>query len=177
MSPEETRFWIVALTEANSVRVKDRPPAKLMDAVRSQRETFSKPITTKDTAELIGRGFYFGNPGAFNLLTPGNFLAVARDVWGLEEETPDNVLSWFHQHALPYLGDAEYRAMRDEVRASLRKIPLLTSYHHRHHLPLACHLGAALGLHEEIRRLVGSIPDEYYVSKRFCRGLSAIRSS
>ncbi len=168
MSREEARFWIVAMSVANSVRLKDRPPTKLMDAVRSQSEAFSKPVTTEETAELIGQG-YVGHV-AFGLLTPGNFLAVAREIWGLEE-TPeeggdDEVLAWFHRHVLPYLDDLEHRTMQDEVRASLRKTSPPPFYHYGR-LPLAHYLAAALGLHEEVRRLVESIPDDFYVSEPY----------
>ena len=72
------------------------------------------------------------------------------------------VPDWFRRHVLPHLTDSEHRAMQDEVRQSFT----VTSFPPKYYglLPLAAYLAAALGLHEEVHRLVRSIPDDFYVS-------------
>ncbi len=170
MSPQEAHFWLVALAETKR---RDLAPAMLRDDLWARRDAFRQPITIEDAVKLIrdatGRVPLSSISFAVNLFPPRDFISLVRSLWDLERmphmDAIQVVPDWFRRHVLPHLTDSEHRAMQDEVRQSFT----ITSFPPKYYglLPLAAHLGAALGLHEEVHRLVRSIPDDFYVSNPY----------
>jgi predicted DNA-binding WGR domain protein len=169
MSAEEARFWIIAMTEA---RRRDLAPVIFLDELQSRCEAAGRDVATDEAVRLL-RDAVPHVPVellefAVNLFPPREFVRVVRDVWGLEWDPRvvinEHVVGWFRRHVLPYLDGAEYRAMQDELRESLGAPSLPPNAYTP--FPLGVYLAAALGLHEEVHRLVRSIPDDLYASGR-----------
>ncbi len=168
MSREEAHFWLVALTDVIKAK---QEPRSYVPTLRAKRKTFDGRLTFGQAAKTLSEEPY---PPQQHLLLLSSFLE-ARDVIPLLKKVhgyaekrlfEEWVLKCFRRSVLPYLTDAEYRQMQDDVRAMLGA-PAIPSDHFEG-FPPEVHLAAALGLHAEVSRLVQSIPDDHYDPEVLC---------
>jgi hypothetical protein len=165
MTREEAHFWIVAMTE---VKRRNVAPVLLVDQLRAMSKTFGEAITLENALERVRAAAQHVPQELLvflvHLFSPRDWIAVARAARSLEWYTltivNHQVLDGFRRYVLPYLPDEDYQVMRDELRGMLAAPALPPNYDTD--FPFESYLAAALGLHEETRRIVGSIPDEYY---------------
>ena len=173
MTREEAHFWLVAMTEA--IR-RDVSPGKLVGELRAQGDAFRGDMTREETirriqssTQLFTYSIHPSNP-IFTLLvhlfSHRDWIALFRESVGLPSYSyhlapiSEFLLDGFRRSILPYLTDAEHQAMQEDLRAelvspSVPRAPYLP-------FPLEVYLAAALGLHEDVRRIVQSIPDDQY---------------
>ncbi len=172
---EEARFWFAAMIESQKKVV---PPATLVDELRAAAGSYREdPTPDEFTRKLRERSenwiTHLWQPSTILLLhffSLPDLIALSREGYGFGSRQQyyhpliDHALiDGFRRHVLPYLTDAESATMRDQLRPEIGipSDPQSSSTH----FPLAIHLAAVLGMHEEVHRYVASIPDDRYVGK------------
>jgi predicted DNA-binding WGR domain protein len=164
MTREEARFWLIGIMETMQ---SDLAPATLVADLRRKADVFQGRFTLGDAAQLLRHPMAFRHVGVLVPLLCTLFVdrPSLRDLLTLVQRIED--LAWpqllvegLRRHVLPFLEDAEYRAMRDDLRPTLGPPSLPPDLFKK--FPMESYLAAALGLHEETARLVRSIPDNHY---------------
>ncbi|MGP0069631.1 MAG: WGR domain-containing protein [Isosphaeraceae bacterium] len=165
MTRAEAHFWMVAITE---VIRRELQPAYFIQELRCMRNAFDGTITSDQVVRLMRPVALYLPPRTgillANLFRPGDLISLSRKYQALPYHHAlglhESILDGFRKSILPYLSDAERRAMQHEVRATIGT-PALPPDHYTA-FPLESYLAAALGLHEEVGRVVRGIPDDYY---------------
>ncbi len=169
MTREEAHFWLVAITEMTRRNLMQ--PTLFVQELRRKKNTFEGTLSQVEAARMI-RPVTHRLPEQTavvlaNLLSPRDLIALSRENQNLGlhllQNSEQGILGGFRKAVLPYLSDEEHRAMQDELRTMLGTpgLPLK----HKDGFPLEVYLAAALGLHEEVGRIVRSIPDDHYAGE------------
>jgi predicted DNA-binding WGR domain protein len=167
MTREEARFWLIAITETMR---RDVAPAMLVGDLRGKESAFRSHLTLEDAARILKHPMAYRQvdvfvPLLFILFVDGSslcdLLSLVHKIQSLEQA--HLLIEGLHRQVLPFLDDADYRAMCDDLRPMLGP-PSLPPNHYKFFL-LESYIAAALGLHEETARLVRSIPDDHYVGE------------
>jgi predicted DNA-binding WGR domain protein len=165
MTREEAHFWLVAIPEVMKGMLQ---PGFYAQKLRTRWKTFDGTIALEEVIQKIRPiGDHVPKPVAdlLPILFPvRDLVSLAQEAHGKHGHQVVMVQDWmvdgFRRSILPYLGEAEYRTMQDEVRAVLGA-PALPVNHYSG-FPFEAYLAAALGLHQEVARIVGIIPDDHY---------------
>ncbi len=170
MSPEEGHYWLVAMTQAEGRT--DRAPALL--ATRLKSHAGGAP-TLEQTKALVKSGAsYLREPAALALVAmhgPEGALGLVLD---------DTVMSSFGQpyeyfsfldgvqeHVIPRLSMKEVKATRTALRDKITAARWNATDEYQMPHP-AFYLGAFLGLHEPLRAVVASWPDDLFAKQGAC---------
>ncbi len=168
MTRAEAHFWLFAISE---VMRRDLQPGFFVQELRDQRKTFDGGITVEAAAKCTRTISQNGWDHLLVLLThlfaPPDLITLSQANSSLSSHRHPTIETWLldgvRRRVLPYLSDAEYRTMQDDLRAVLPP-PALPPNHYAA-FPFAFYLAALLGLHEEVGRLVRSIPDDHYAAE------------
>jgi predicted DNA-binding WGR domain protein len=164
MTQEEARFWLIAIMETMR---RDLAPAILAHDLRGKASAFHGDLTLDGAALILKHPMAFRHvdvliPLLFVLFVDRSslrdLLALVHKIQSLQQ--PHLIVDGLHRHVLPFLDDAEYRAMRDDLRPMLGPPSLPPDLFKT--FPIEVYLAAALGLHQETAQLVRSIPDDHY---------------
>ncbi len=166
MTREEAHFWLVAIAEVIRREVQ---PGYFVRELRTRRKSFDGTLSVQEAAKLV-RTIIPGGGAAMlavlvHLLSLSDLVALMQERLGLYYyqilAIENAVLDGFRRRVLPYLSEAEYPAMQDDLRARLGTPALPPSCSTP--FPFGSYLAALLGLHTEVGRLLRSIPDHHYV--------------
>ncbi len=167
MTYEEAHFWFVALTEASSQKIS--PVKFARTTLRERRGEFGKSIALEDAVKQIAAASDVPNlfrAVLVNLFSLRDWITLARESQNLDRNTRVALgyafLDGFRLCVLPYLTDEEYGGLRHDLE-TMPEMSWLPP-NHLAPFPFRVHLGAALGLHEQTARIVGSIPNDRYRS-------------
>ena len=167
LSREEAHFGLVAFSE---VIRRDLQPGFFVQELRTQKQSFDGAITVEQAAKctrtIAGNGCEPMLVLLVHLFAPPDLITLSQAHPSLgfyQHPTIEScLLDGFRRRVLPYLSDAEYRTMQDDLRAVLS--PSALPPNHYAAFPFGFYLAALLGLHEEVGRLVRSIPDDHYAA-------------
>ena len=170
MTREEAHFWLVAVSEVMRRNVQ---PGFFVQELRERRNSFDGRPTLQDAIRAVRIIVQNASEPLLALLatlfSPTDLIAISRENQSLQNYRMPNIqnglLEGFRRSVLPFLNDAEYRAMQDEVRPIVGTPPLPPN--HYAVFPLEVYMAAALGLHEEVARIARSLPDDHYVGETF----------
>ena len=171
MTRQEAHFWFVAMTESTR---RDVSPAMLVDELRTQSDRFHGDITRK---EVVARMWsiasdpkqWHADTGqllvlSMNLFAPEDWIALSRQTYLAHPYSPAQInqirVNAFRRDLLPYLTETECEARRDEIRPDLASPSLPPTPNTA--FPMAVYLAAALGMHEEVQRILQLMPDDLY---------------
>src|SRR5262249_7842901 len=153
-------------------------PRRLVARLRAARTTFDGAISMAEVLRGLESERLESGPRFLpdHLMIPLMTL-FPEDQWlDVCQETMDwpgyelsdqfhGLLDGFRRHVLPYLTQAEHRAIRDALRPRLRIPSLPRDCYHA--FPAATYLATILGLHDEVAALVQSIPGQYYSTVQY----------
>ena len=142
-------------------------PGPFVQELRRNRNAFDGTLSYVEAACML-RLDRHDLPEQTRVVLANLFASLRTDLTGrrgrLYDHSSRGLSNAFRQSVLPYLSNAEHRAIQDELRPTLGTVGLPPN--HFVGGPPEVYLAAALGLHEEIGRIVRSIPDDHYVWKR-----------
>ena len=168
---QEAHFWFVVMTECTR---RDVSPGMLVDEFRAQSDRYNGDLTREDVVKRIESiaGHHLHLLGdveqAFtflmNYFSSQDWIALSRETYGLHlyylAQFNEIQLKAFRRTFLPYLTEGECQAMRDVIRPDL-DAPSLPANPYTG-FPLVYYLAAALGMHDEVYRILQLIPNGQY---------------
>ncbi len=172
MTRQEAHFWFVAMTESTR---RDVSPAMLVDELRTQSDRFRGDITREevvarirsiasdpkqwhaDTGQLLVLSMNLFSPEDWIALSRETYLAapvLARPIQPDPRSTPFAEISC-RTLRKPSARQGGMRSGRTSLARHCRRTPN-TGF------PMADYLAAALGMHEEVYRILQLMPDDQY---------------
>jgi predicted DNA-binding WGR domain protein len=157
LSRREAHFWFLALTE----NMEKTTPADVAATMNEQQVTGEidveeavKRLTAPRRLEPV-----LPQRCLFNLLDPANILDFL-----LRFGAGTEILSEFTRHVFPYLGPDDLKGLESTIRPRLDPKEWPTDYYQRP--PMQFFLAALLGMHDDLLRVVRSIPDDFYAGQK-----------
>jgi hypothetical protein len=162
LSRREAHFWFLALTE----NMEKTTPAEVAAKMQEKRVTGEVDVgkAVKKMKSALRLQPALALRCLFNLLQPTEILDLLRDpeVTGLRWDVGTEILSEFTRHVFPYLGPADLKGLEAALRPRLDPNNWPTDHYKLP--PMEFFLAALLGMHEDLLRLVRSIPDDCYTA-------------
>jgi len=161
LSREEAHFWFTVMVEVNHHHHRN-PGVKLKPkelALQLAERSFSGELSLEQVKEAIAIPEFI--LPLVNLFPVADLMdcLLNRNI-NIIGSPQEKLILGFHSYALPYLTEAEIELLRQRLRPELNPANWPINYHAKP--PAAFHLAAQLKLHDELRLLVESWPDDFY---------------